>query len=175
MRHPGFLVLMIATLFPAFAIASPSLYQQRARELQQRTQQASVARINQHFDLIERRFMLNLEAFAQKFGIQGEPQCRSREASRWGNYRQICGHWLCINVADSGGRSQTSIMSAEVYRDSELPSGCEVVLNSGEACAIGYLHSPKDAWMTGFGGTCIDGAGQARTRQVPFRNVKFPR
>lgn len=177
MHFNGYVLAFVIALVPSFAGAAPSLYQERARELQLRNEQANVARVNQHYDAVERRFMLNLEAFAQKFGMQGEPRCTSRDSGGgWGSgYRQTCGNWLCINVVDNGGRSKADAMSVDIYRKYEMVSGCEVVLNSGEACSIGYIHSQKDGWMTGFGGTCIDGNGNARTLKVPFRNIKFPK
>lgn len=173
---------VIALLVPVLttAAAHASLYEERARPLAQAQRNSQIARVNQHYDKVQERYLLNLARFgAANSGFASTPECRDRNGDSrgggWRTTRQVCGSQICVNVFGSqgDGRDQSDIISVDIYRKYEMIDSCEVVLRNGLACRVSYNHSPKDGWMTGFGGTCIDGNGQARQLSVPFKNVKF--
>ena len=171
-------LLSVAVVLLSSALAHASLYEERARQVQIQNQNAEIARVNRHYDAVERRFMANFEAFAKKYGpFQGTPECRDRNATSGSarGSRQACGSSLCVNVLGSSGdaRYETSVISVDVYRKYEMIQSCEVTIRNGLPCSVGYIHGRKDGWMVGFGGTCIDSQNQVHQVQVPFRNIKF--
>lgn len=172
--HFGSLLMVAVFGQTAFADRYDEWVQhQRSREVGRRLQI-----LGRHFENVERRFLINLDAFQARFGsFQSQPECRdyqAKSATVQGS-RQVCNGRLCVNV--TGGRGdaykQTDPLLYELERRDEMLESCRVVLSDGRVCDVDMIISKPHLAITSFGGYCVDEAKNARHLSIPVRNIKF--